>query len=367
MNNYNISDIFSSKFIPNINFVYGVVKPIHFVVGIIAVCILLTITCLLINKKSIHKNKKETSNLPSVLSITSYDYLSRKPNHLFSKKTKSIKVEELNKDLEPFGFAYYPQQDIFYSIMDGWQRDCGYCELYDEASAALSMIIDCEPIRFEYNNKRWLIEIWKGQYGLNTGCEIGLYSTDGPNLNIPGIFDGTFYFSGSDEDRLYMSFSLRKNGTLLFYRSDVHWWLTGFKLGEFSDPSDLEMTVDITLKNHTMCNAFLDGLYEAGYSSEDITVNDTTVHFIFDKPHAPQPSTRNSIIENFMQTNNQRNCEAYQFATRNYKNTLDKLILVKEDAPKLYRKIVNVGNTKELFGGFKVIKEFVNLDRKDWE
>ena len=35
--------------------------------------------------------------------------------------------------------------DIFYSLNDCWQRDFGYCRLYDEACAPLAMIIDCEP------------------------------------------------------------------------------------------------------------------------------------------------------------------------------------------------------------------------------
>jgi len=45
--------------------------------------------------------------------------------------------------------------------------------LYDEAAAPLGMIVDCEPIHFEYKGKRWLIQFWKGQYDLPTGAEVG--------------------------------------------------------------------------------------------------------------------------------------------------------------------------------------------------
>jgi hypothetical protein len=244
--------------------------------------------------------------------------------------------------------------------MDGWQRECGYCELYDEASATLSMIIDCEPIRFEYGGKKWLIEFWKGQYGLNTGCEIGIYTTDGPNLNIPEFFDGTFYYSASNEEFLQLTFTLRKHGSLLLTRSELHWWLTAFKLGEFSNPSELSMGIEITLKDNEMRNAFTDGLLEAGYSKDEFTIWDNTIALIFNKPHSPQPLTRTLLLEDFMQAINQRNCEAYQYATSDYSNTLDKLEFVKVEAPKMYRKILNIGNTKELFGGYETIRHIIN-------
>ena len=57
-------------------------------------------------------------------------------------------LEELNKDLKLFGFAYDPSQDIFYSLNECWQRKFGYFRLYDKASATLSMIIDCRTNSF---------------------------------------------------------------------------------------------------------------------------------------------------------------------------------------------------------------------------
>ncbi len=297
--------------------------------------------------------------------VSNKEYRSNHMKYSFIKMTNSSKLEELNNDLEPFGFAYYPKQDIFYSIMDGWQRDCGYCELYDEGAAAFSMIIDCEPIRFEYDDRKWLIEFWKGQYGMTTGCEIGIYSTKGPNLNIPGFFDGTFYFSASDEDRLPMSVVLKKNGSTIFSRSDVHWWLTGFRLGEFSEPDELSMNVEITLKNADMRDAFVEAFRETGYSDNEFTVFSNTVRFELKQPHSPQPASRTLMIERFMQANNKRNCEAYRFATKHLYNPLDKLALVKIQAPKMYRKIVNVGDTKNLFKGFKTIQKFI--DENDQE
>lgn len=181
------------------------------------------------------------------------------------------KIEDyhsLNQVLEEAGYSYDTSQDIFYSNLNAWQRDMGYCRLYDEAAALLSMIIDCEPIYFNYNNKHWLIEFWKGQYGMTTGCEIGVYSTDGPVLNT-GIYNNTFYDCASDEELLDMSFTLRKNGKTLLERRGRHWWLTGFKLGEFSEPWELVAYINITLKDKEMRNEFIKGLIKAGYSKRD--------------------------------------------------------------------------------------------------
>ena len=78
-------------------------------------------------------------------------------------------LETFNEFLKPYGYIYDPHRDIFYTHINAWQRDMGYTRLYDEAAAPTSMIIDCEPIYFEYNNKRWLIEFWvhRGRFFLH--------------------------------------------------------------------------------------------------------------------------------------------------------------------------------------------------------
>lgn len=61
--------------------------------------------------------------------------------------------DELYKAIETAGYLYNPKQDIFYSRKNAWQRNMGYCRLYDEAEAPSGMIVDCEPIYFEYDEK----------------------------------------------------------------------------------------------------------------------------------------------------------------------------------------------------------------------
>ena len=79
-------------------------------------------------------------------------------NPNIDKSDKNI----LDKGIEIAGYGYDSEQDIFYCNMDAWQRNMGYSRLYDEATAPLGMILDCEPIYFKYGGKRWLVELWKG-------------------------------------------------------------------------------------------------------------------------------------------------------------------------------------------------------------
>ena len=271
-------------------------------------------------------------------------------------------IEILNDELEQFGFIYDPYQDLFYSLMDCWQRKFGYCRLYDEACAPLSMIIDCEPIRFEYKDKKYLIQFWKGQYGMTTGGEVGIYYTSGPDINIPGVFNGTFYHVVKDEDLINMSFAFYKNGNLLFTRSAKHWWLTGFKLGEFSCPYELSMDIIIELYDREMALAFVNGLKKVGYTEARYAIEDRRVYVRFNEPLSKQPYTRTSLATFFGQRNNRHWCDTYYSLTREYTETYDKVGYIRHESPEMYQKILNMGKVPKVYEGYKKIKSFISKD-----
>jgi hypothetical protein len=202
------------------------------------------------------------------------------------------------------GFTYDPAQDIILSRMDPLQRKFGYAFGYDASALAMSMVIDCEPIFFDYAGKHWMVELWKGQYGLETGCEIGVYTrpigSTGPGYTLldatvgqrPG--DGAashnlFYDCASNDDRLMLQSTLKRNGKVLFTRGpELHWWLTGFKWGVFSHPNELTLDVSITLKDQAMLQAFMGGI--AGRNYPRLKTKGTTVSFTLEQPFAvPQP------------------------------------------------------------------------------
>ena len=252
-----------------------------------------------------------------------------------------LKGNPIDKGIELAGYGYDSEQDIFYSNTNAWQRNIGYSRLYDEGSAPFGMILDCEPIYFRYGGKIWLIELWKGQYDLNTGCEVGVYTREDSIINIPEIYKYMFYNCASDEDRLTMSFSLYKNGVQLFARDDNHWWLAGFKLGEYSEPSELTMELNITLKDSVMCTAFVEALKEIGYKDEEITVNGNNVGLTFDIPHTPQPITRTPETDRIIQVKNKLLCEKYNDIVKVYNNFTDKINAIQRDAPEVYEEIID--------------------------
>ncbi len=266
--------------------------------------------------------------------------------------------EELDDVFGIAGYDYDPKQDIFYSTVNPWQRKFGYCRLYDEALAPLDMIIDCEPITFSYGGRNWMIEFWKGQYALNTGCEIGFYK-EVFNLGIPGLLGSPFYRSVDNKDMMYMAFSLKKKGNELFYREDKHWWLTGFKLGEFSNPSELTMDIGISFKEKDMCYAFIDGLLRAGYPEEEIVKVGNRVYFTFGKPYTEQPITRTRLTDWIVQRKNKIMCAEYRRVTSAYDNIQDKLNVIKKYRPGIYKKAIDVGKSRKVYKKYDRIANYI--------
>lgn len=248
---------------------------------------------------------------------------------------EAAQADSLNSDLKAYGFAYDPDEDIFYSLKDCPQREAGYCRLYDDLSVAFSMVIDCEPITFNYKGKRWLIEFWKGQYGMTCGAEIGVYNTSAdPSADNPST--GTLYRNISGSEMLPMEFMLKKGRRIIMRRDAVHWWMTGFKLGEFCEPHELEMDARLKFPDREMLGEFIGGLKRAGYSNDEYSVFGRTVTVRFATPHVPQPGPLMGASRKIVQLANKNHCNAYRALTADYPKTLDKIEYIKRSSPTLY-------------------------------
>lgn len=197
-------------------------------------------------------------------------------NH-FRKKKKIQKVnclsfEEkctlLEDTIGPFGYKYLPASDLFSTRIDAPQREFGYATLYDKGAPHLNLIFDSLPVYFHYQGRTWLLEFWKGQYGINTGAEIGLYYTN--RILEPTEIKNTFFKAAEDADMLQMSLELHRGDSCVAEISQKHWWLTAFRMGSFSKPSDLCLKASVTFPTPEMANAFMEGLIDAGYSPEEI-------------------------------------------------------------------------------------------------
>ncbi|MBS0425044.1 MAG: DUF4474 domain-containing protein [Proteobacteria bacterium] len=210
----------------------------------------------------------------------------------------------LNSLLARVGYAYDSSQGIFYTRTDSFLQKFGYFSLYDVAAPLALMFLDCEPVRFKYDNRHWNIEFWKGRYGPFIGAEIGIYT--GAKKTGFKLIDHQLAGFGKDtavatkKDWLEMSFVLKSKGRKIFENHsddprtgqiEKHWWLTGFKLKPFLDRHTLVNEIKIVFKNAEMRKAFTKGLKRLGYTNSEYSWldDDKTIQVTFSTPHSPQP------------------------------------------------------------------------------
>ncbi len=249
------------------------------------------------------------------------------------------KIKMLNEWIEPMGYIYDPEQDIFFSSLDAWQKNFGYSAAFDRAAPYLNMIIDCLPVYFDYDGKTWLIEFWKGQYGINTGSEIGVYRTE--HIIPPAFRKSTLFQAVEEEDYLEMHCTLYTPTHQTAHRHGWHWWQTIFRLGTFSDPGDLTLAVSLRFPNFEMQNAFLAALEQELPENCPVHTNLTVVSFVYTKAPGSLPLYKR-IHRRYVQCRNRWLCRLYCFVTRPMTNTCDKLLYLYEYLPFAFRRTLRL-------------------------
>ncbi len=302
------------------------------------------------------------SSLIFILALTVSIFIFKyKTNTFKPNRNKKQQLKNINSDLKYAGFAYSEKGDYFYSLKNCWQYNVGYCKFFDDNCIFLNMAIHCEPITFSYGGKRWLIEFWKGQYGITTGAEIGVYNTIKKDIKTK-IFSGTYYEKINPNEFLPMSFILKKGKKTILKRKSKHWWLTGFKLGEYSKKSQLSMKIKIKFPNVMMRDAFIAGLIKVGYSKSEYSVFKNTVKVKYSNPHTNQPLSQKSIQSVIAQQTNNNNCTIFNMATKKYKNTLDKLEYIKYSMPIVYDMFIDSIYGKKFYEQTKKLKINQNVE-----
>lgn len=170
-------------------------------------------------------------------------------------------------------YQYSYVDDYYYTNdKEAWQRDFGFGKIYDLAAPYLLLEYDYIRVFFTYADKDWMVQMWKGQYGMVFyGSEIGVYNRDHVD---DGMSEWTFFNCPGEEDWLMMEMSLyheQIDGKWVreFTREyDKYWWCTGFKNGHLrqQEPADeLRMEGRITLKDAEMTALLTSGLKECGF------------------------------------------------------------------------------------------------------
>lgn len=249
------------------------------------------------------------------------------------------KCQILNDLIAPFGYTYILSQDIFTSCLNAWQRDFGYCALYDHAAPYLNMVFDSLPVYFNYQGRTWMIELWKGQYGINTGCEVGIYHAD--RILEEDELAHTLFQCAANEEMPHLSISFSKENQCLAKLSGRHWWLTSFLPGCFSKPSSLSLYVCITFSSCEMAKAFVKGLIKAGYHCNDICISHQTVSFAFNVS-TQKYNCFVRLQRRFAQLLNRFFCKVYLFVTRPFKLSVDRILYLYYYLPFAFRRLFRI-------------------------
>lgn len=293
---------------------------------IIVLCLVLLgcfigIVCFLVRKR---KSKRKVRNMP--------------------QEEKRRLVNEL---AEPFGFAYIQEEDVFTGRIDAWQRKSGYEALFDKAAAHFHMIFDAYPVYFDYEGRTWLIEFWKGQYGINTGAEVGVYYAD---RIVPEEEREKEHFQAvSDEEMPLISYCLERKKKGMYCMKWHHWWLASFRMGEFSRPKDLQLMTVITFPNPQLAESFYEGVRNSGCPGNKFRICCTEVHVRMDWSDKHGFCSR--LYRSFIQVQNKLCCLLYRLVTHPFVCTVDRLLFLYFLFPRCFRKMMQIsvhGKRKKL-------------------
>jgi len=164
-------------------------------------------------------------------------------------------AETVKQILNACGFEYDDKQGIYYSSVDPWQKNFGFNFIYDMAAPLAGMYYATERVYFNYDNKDWMIQLWKGQYGITSGAEIGIYNKTDKIMQYDAV---------SEDEFLEMSFDFYNQGELVFSRGpEKHWWLTGFKIFNAGVPVLIDLDMTLKFPTKSMADAFETGLKQA--------------------------------------------------------------------------------------------------------
>ncbi len=182
-------------------------------------------------------------------------------------------IQDFLTKRQVLSYQYSYVDDYYYTNdKEAWQYNFGFGKIYDIASPYILLEYDYIRVFFVYEDKDWMIQMWKGQYGMIFyGGEIGVYNRA---HSEKGVHEWTMYNCPAEEDWLMMEMTLYHqdiNGNYIreFTREyDKYWWCTGFKNGHLrqEEPADeLRLEARVTFKSPEMRELFTQGLSECGF------------------------------------------------------------------------------------------------------
>lgn len=253
------------------------------------------------------------------------------------RMTDEEKCRVLNEIIQPFGYCYEESQDIFSTVLHPWQRQYGYTKAYDRYAPHIGIVFDCAPVYFDYEGRTWLIELWKGQYGINTGGEVGIYRAD--RILSRQQRETAVFESVPDAEMMDLSIDLYRNQILLAQLKKRHWWLTIFDMGIYSEPEELSLKIRITFPCIRMLQAFMKGWEQRDGACGSFRINGLTVLLLFDESPADRHHGTAPALIRLIQWGNCRGCRLFRWVTRPFISTLDRMLCLYFYLPQVLRNV----------------------------
>ena len=189
----------------------------------------------------------------------------------------TINNQLVGKNGEPALMGYYLDfnQNFVYTGINVWQRSLGFNIFYDIFCYLTPFFFHytTQRVKFNYDGKDYMFQMWKGRYAIANGGELGIYTR-------PEEKNGTFYDCASDEDMLVMDLQVYHGEDLIFeYGPVLHWWVTGFAISDTAYlPQSLTLVSTITLKDEEMLKAVTEALdQKAGIIDYEVNGLDVTL------------------------------------------------------------------------------------------
>lgn len=207
-------------------------------------------------------------------------------NEMSKGKTSSVATASTNlpKDMSLAGLSRSGynvvglKEYIYNNDMDPncAQRNLGYNKFYDWGAQLIDFSISTARMKFNYDGKDYMIQVWKGQYISGefgtVGGEVGIYTRpEGKSAA------NSHYNCAGTDDELYMELTIfwdeNDDGNYLpqFTRNySRHWWQTGYvdgQLKNIKDSTPLRLLSHITMKDEEQAIAFEKALNNAGFDS----------------------------------------------------------------------------------------------------
>jgi hypothetical protein len=171
----------------------------------------------------------------------------------------TVNNQIVGKDGKPALLGYYLDlnQNYVYTGIDVWQRNLGFNLYYDIFCYLTPFFFHytTQRVKFNYDGKDYMFQMWKGRYAIANGGELGIYTR--PEEKV-----GTFYDCAGDEDMLVMSLEVYHGEDLLFKHGPMlHWWVTGFSVSDTAYlPESLTLISTIEMKDEEMLRVVTEAL-----------------------------------------------------------------------------------------------------------